>query len=291
MNKVKRNYKDSVFRRLFENKEALIELYNALSGRNYSTETDLEIITLENSIFGDMKNDLAFIIDGRFIILIEHQSTVSPNLPFREFIYLAKEYERLFFSADVYSKEKIRLPVPELYVFYNGTEDRPVEEELKLSDSFCCECDTIAIEAIVKVINVNYEKNAELLRGCELLADYSKFIYMIRKRERITKDLQKAMEESIETCIKEGILTEFLKKNGGEIMSILYDALTREECEAIRENDGYVRGLREGEASGEARGEAKEKSSIARKMLKMGMDIKLISEATGLTEEEISSLS
>ena len=63
----------------------------------------------------------------------------------------------------------------------------------------------------------------------------------------------------------------------------------------IRENDGYVRGLREGEASGEARGEArgeaKEKSSIARKMLKMGMDIKLISEATGLTEEEISSLS
>ena len=291
MNKVKRNYKDSVFRRLFENKEALIGLYNALSGRNYSTETDLEIITLENSIFGDMKNDLAFIIDGRFIILIEHQSTVSPNLPFREFIYLVKEYERLFFSADVYSKEKIRLPVPELYVFYNGTEDRPVEEELKLSDSFCCECDTIAIEAIVKVINVNYEKNAELLSGCELLADYSKFIYMIRKRERITRDLQKAMEESIETCIKEGILTEFLKKNGGEIMSILYDALTREECEAIRENDGYVRGLREGEASGEARGEAKEKSSIARKMLKMGMDIKLISEATGLTEEEISSLS
>ena len=287
MNKVKRNYKDSVFRRLFENKEALIELYNALSGRNYSTETDLEIITLENSIFGDMKNDLAFIIDGRFIILIEHQSTVSPNLPFREFIYLAKEYERLFFSADVYSKEKIRLLVPELYVFYNGTEDRPVEEELKLSDSFCCECDTIAIEAIVKVINVNYEKNAELLRGCELLADYSKFIYMIRKRERITRDLQKAMEESIETCIKEGILTEFLKKNGGEIMSILYDALTREECEAIRENDGYVRGLREGEASGEA----KEKSSIARNMLKMGMDIKLISEATGLTEEEILNLS
>lgn len=103
------------------------------------------------------------------------------------------------------------------------------------------------------------------------------------------------MEESIETCIKEGILTEFLKKNGGEIMSILYDTLTREECEVIRENDGYVRGLREGEASGEARGEArgeaKEKSSIARKMLKMGMDIKLISEATGLTEEEISSLS
>lgn len=290
MNKVKRNYKDSVFRRLFENKESLIELYNALSGRNYSKETELEIITLENSIFGDMKNDLAFIIDGRFIILIEHQSTVSPNLPFREFIYLAKEYERLFFSSDVYSKERIKLPVPELYVFYNGTEDRPVEEKIKLSDSFCCECDTIAIEVIVKVINVNYEKNAELLRRCELLAEYSRFIHMIREREHSTKDLQRAMEESIETCIQEGILKEFLKKNGGEIMSILYDALTREECEAIRENDGYVRGLREGEASGEARGEAKEKLSIARNMLKMGMDIKVISEATGLTEEEVSNL-
>ena len=95
-----------------------------MSGRNYSTETDLEIITLEISIFGDMKNDQAFIIDGRFIILIKHHSTVSSNMPFREFIYLAKEYERLFFSAYVYSKEKIKLPVPELYVFYSGTEDR-----------------------------------------------------------------------------------------------------------------------------------------------------------------------
>lgn len=33
-------------------------------------------------------------------------------------------------------------------------------------------------------------------------------------------------------------------------MSFLYQALTREECETIREEDGYVRGLAEGRQEG-----------------------------------------
>ncbi|MCI7302111.1 MAG: hypothetical protein MR704_10185, partial [Clostridia bacterium] len=39
---------------------------------------------------------------------------------------------------------------------------------------------------------------------------------------------------------------DFLKKNGGDVMSFLYDELSREECETIREQDGYQKGLSEG---------------------------------------------
>jgi hypothetical protein len=39
--KIKRNYKDSTFRKLFNDKERLIELYNALSGSNYSKDTEI----------------------------------------------------------------------------------------------------------------------------------------------------------------------------------------------------------------------------------------------------------
>ena len=45
--KAKRNYKDSIFRKLFNNKAAIIDLYNALSGSDYPPDTYVKIVTLE----------------------------------------------------------------------------------------------------------------------------------------------------------------------------------------------------------------------------------------------------
>ena len=301
MNKVRKNYKDGVFRKLFADKEKLIELYNALSGSDYSLDTELEIVTLDNSIFGDLKNDLAFVIDDKFIILVEHQSTVNPNMPLRMLIYIAQQYEKLCYSNEIYSRRRIAIPVPEFYVFYNGLAEVPIEEELKLSDAFKVKCDKIPLEVIVRLINVNYEKGAELLARCRTLNEYSRFIYLIREKAKGMK-LQQAVEETIDECMREGMLRDFLKKNGGEIMSILCHELTREECEAIRENDGYLRGLEEGEARGIAKGEARgrtqgvlegkaeEKKIIARNFKLAGIPIDIIAENTGLTAEEIELL-
>lgn len=50
-NAVQRNYKDTVFRLLFKDKEALLSLYNAVNGTNFSNVEDVEIATLENAIY------------------------------------------------------------------------------------------------------------------------------------------------------------------------------------------------------------------------------------------------
>ena len=278
----KRNYKDSVFCRLFSDEDKLRELYNALSGKEYTKETKVEIVTLENSIFGDLQNDVSFMIDGKFIVMVEHQSTVNPNMPLRMLGYISREYEKLLKKQNLYSRRLIKVPTPELYVFYNGLEDQPVMQELKLSDAFMGECDTISIEVVVKVININLDKGAELLKKCKTLQEYSRFIHMIRARWAECGDRETAITESVRICIEEGILTEFLKRNGGEIMSFVNIELTREECEAIREEDGYMRGLEEGEAA--------KQREIAVKMLSMNMDKKVIAEATGLSEQEIKGL-
>lgn len=55
---VYRNYKDRVFRLLFKNKVRLLELYNALSGSNYTDADSLIINTLENAVYKKMKNDV-----------------------------------------------------------------------------------------------------------------------------------------------------------------------------------------------------------------------------------------
>ena len=52
-----RQYKDTVFRMLFSDKEALLSLFNAVTGRNYTHAEDLKIVTLKNAIYMGMKND------------------------------------------------------------------------------------------------------------------------------------------------------------------------------------------------------------------------------------------
>ena len=86
-----RNYKDTIFRMIFSDRESLLSLYNAVNKRNYTNPDDLEIVTLENAIYMGMKNDLAFILDMN-LYLYEHQSTVNPNIPLRDLFYIAAEY-------------------------------------------------------------------------------------------------------------------------------------------------------------------------------------------------------
>ena len=166
----------------------------------------------------------------------------------------------------------------------------------------------------VRVINVNYEKGAALLEKCRLLSDYSQLVHIAKMNYQRTHDLDTAVSEAVTECMEKDILRSFLKENGGEIMSFLYDMLTKEEMEEIREHDGYVRGLKEGHASGVqegkklgieeghasgikeglARGTAEgaqaKQRDIATNMLAKGMDAALISELTGLAEEAIAEL-
>ena len=113
---------------------------------------------------------------------------------------------------------------------------------------------------------------------------------MIRVKYRECGELGTAIEESIRECQASGILAEFLKEHGGDVMSFLFEKLTREECEAIREADGYEQGFEQGEISGFEQGKLDEKRKIAVNLRRKGLDVKVISEATGLTEDEIKAL-
>ena len=286
MNRPKHQYKDNTFCTLFNDKERIIELYNALSDSNYDKDTPVEIVTLDDTFFGDRENDLSFIIDHRWIILTEQQSTLCPNIPLRMLVYIARQYEKLVFSREIYSKRLVKIPTLELYVFYNGTEDAPLMKDMKLSDAFMAECDTMALEVVVRFINVNYEKGAELLAKCKTMQGYSMLIHMVRVKYGECGDLGTAIEESIRECESRGILKDFLKEHGGDVMSFLFDKMSREECEAVREADGYEKGKAEGEKLGETRGI----QAVAVNMLEMDIDIPTIARATGLSEDEVRDL-
>ena len=133
--RVAKNHKDRLFRMIFREKKELLSLYNAVNGTSYTNAEDLEIVTLENAIYMNMKNDLAFIMDS-YLNLYEHQSTYSPNMPLRDLFYIAKELQGQIDHRDLYRNTLIKIPTPRFLVFYNGSEEQAEKKYLRLSECF-----------------------------------------------------------------------------------------------------------------------------------------------------------
>ena len=58
--KPRRDYKDTLFRLLFRDRNRLLSLYNAVNGTSCSSPEDLTVVTLENAVYMNMKNDVLF---------------------------------------------------------------------------------------------------------------------------------------------------------------------------------------------------------------------------------------
>ena len=67
-----REYKDRLFRFIFSYKENVLSLYNATNGTDYDDPDALTFVTLDDVIYMNMKNDLAFVLSPD-MNLYEHQ--------------------------------------------------------------------------------------------------------------------------------------------------------------------------------------------------------------------------
>ena len=198
----RRNHKDTLFRMIFSTKENLLSLYNAVNHSNYTDPAELEIVTLKNAVYMNVKNDQAFLLDMQ-LNLYEHQSTWNPNMPLRFLIYVAKEYQKLIRNHTLYASTLVELPTPHFVVFYNGEEEQEAESELRLSQSFKQKTDKPELELIVKVLNINLDKNQDVLEACQLLKEYMLLVDRIRRYTAEYDDINLAVEQAVTECIEE----------------------------------------------------------------------------------------
>lgn len=245
---VRRDYKDTVFRMVYRQKEKLLELYNALNGTGYDNPDELEVYTLENAIYMNIKNDVSILLDS-VLTLYEQQASVNPNMPLRDLMYVARQLEKYVRDKPVYSSKLIRLPVPKFVIFYNGTRRQPEKQILKLSDAYLKETAEPELELKVTMFNINPGYNRELMERCQTLREYS--AYVARVREHAKKlPLEAAVRCSVEECIKEGILTEFLQEQKSEVIAMsIFEYNEEIELKKIREAE-YELGLEEGMRQG-----------------------------------------
>ena len=254
--KVKRDHKDTLFRMIFSTRENLLSLYNAVNHSHYTDASELEIVTLKNAVYMNMKNDQAFLLDMQ-LNLYEHQSTWNPNMPLRFLMYVAKEYQMLVRNQTLYASALVKVPTPHFVVFYNGETEQEAETILRLSHSFQQKTDKPELELMVRVLNINLDKKQEVLEACQLLKEYMLLVNKIRRYTDEYKDINQAVEQAVTECIEENILADFLRKNRTEAIEVcIFEYDEKREKELIRKAEyaeGKKDGLKEGQKQGEER--------------------------------------
>ena len=292
-----RNYKDTVFRMLFSDRKNLLSLYNAVSGAHYDDPEKLEIVTLENAIYMGMKNDLAFIIDTD-LFLYEHQSTYNPNMPLRDLFYISSEYQKLVDKRSLYSSVLQKIPAPQFIVFYNCTEKKKDSWVNHLSEAFENLSGAPKLELEVLTININEGHNSELMEQCQTLREYAQYVACVRRYAK-EFELNEAVKLAVDECIRNNILSEFLRANKSEVIAMSIFEYDKEEEErklrkaeyeagvAAGMKDGMKAGIKAGVADGISKGKILAKKDAVSSLITLGLTVEQISSALKVDVETV----
>jgi predicted transposase YdaD len=293
---VNSGYKDSVFSFLFSDPDALRELYSAIEGVPLDPDIPITINTLSDVLYMERYNDISFIIGNKIVVLIEHQSTINPNMPLRLLLYIARVYEKILEErnkGNLYRGKLMKIPLPEFIVLYNGIKPYPDQVTLKLSEAFEAAGDLKGgkaavpeLELTVKVYNINTGHNEEIARRSGRLEGYSAFIGKIREN-RETMPIEEAMKAAIEYCLEHNILRTFLAEHSTEVRNMLLTEWNWDDAREVWQEEAWEDGWEKGREDGWEKGLEK----TARNALSEGLPIEIIKKITGLDTETIQRLS
>ena len=289
-----RKYKDSVFTDLFgsdrDGKKNFLELYNALSGSNYNlSEVKLERKIIEQTLYKTYNNDVSWEIDGKLIVLVEHQSTVNNNMPFRCLEYVTRIYETIVPPRTRYAEKVFKIPNPDFYVIYIGKEKRPLEEELCLSDAFFKK-DSSKLELVVKVKNCSDSNLLKISGTCDILKEYCQFLEIVESlyNKRFPK---RSFKKAIETAMEAGILKDYLDRKSREVINMLCAKYDYKMDIAVKQEEAYEDGMNAGLKQGIEQGRVQGLEQTAINLLKMHkLTNEQISQVTGLSVEKVLEL-
>ncbi len=250
MTAVNRKHKDRLFTFLFGkkgNKAWTLSLYNAVNNTHYTDPDIIEFTTMEDAVYMGMKNDISFIL-CHVMNVYEQQSTYNRNMPVRQLMYAAKLYDKYIQQKklNLYGKKLVRLPVPKLVAFYNGTEGEN-DQILKLSDAFIqagnpAQAD---IEAKVRMVNINYGKNESLLSSCRPLEEYAWLVWQIRENQR-TMGIEDAVDKAIQDMPENFEIQEFLIGHRAEVKDLCITEYNEAETMQMIREEGREEGREQG---------------------------------------------
>ena len=251
--------RDTVFCKYMSTEDHLLAVLNAIKGTHYNDSSCIKINTLSGSFYSNIKNDISFMLDTLIMMLIEHQTTINPNMPIRMLEYVAELLRRYMEpeKRKIYGSELIKLPAPEFYVFYDGNDTSFEQQTLRLSDAFRAPSDKL--ELIVNIYNLADGMNESLKEQCKPLKEYSIFSNHYKQLRKQRLPIDEAVSATIKYCINNNVMKDYLQHNESEVIDMFgFEWNEKEERQALIE-------------ASEARGETREKINSARTLLTKGV--------------------
>ncbi len=266
---INKEHKDRLFSFLFgneSNREWTLSLYNGVNGTSYENPEDIQFTTIENAVYMGMKNDVSFVL---FYVMniYEQQSTYNPNMPVRQLMYAGKLYDKYIQMnhLNVYGKRIVRLPLPRLVTFYNGTEGEE-DKTLRLSDAFEPDGEAVEpdIEVKVRMININYGHNTELMKACRPLAEYAWLVDQIRENRKTGLEIGEAVDKAIDDMPMDYAIRMFLIGNRAEVKGMCITEYNEAETMKMFREEGREEGRQEGRQEGRKVGKEEGEEKLGR---------------------------
>ena len=303
-----RKHKDSLFVDYFSKdrdwKQHFLSLYNALHGTNLQVETTkLERVNLEQVLYMDYYNDIAVMVNDQFILMIEHQATINPNMPLRLLEYVTRIYGNKVDSKTKFSNQLIPLAKPEFIVFYTGNQDLPPESYLYPSDAFPKDPSEnqltdseLTLELVVKVCKIKGEEPSQIVQNCPDLEQYVQFLKLIDKAK--SDGQAQPLTRAIREAVRHNILKDYLERKGGETLSILTAEYDFDTAMAVKQEEAYAEGISIGLATGREegisigleRGAYQNKLETAQLMIGLGIPLEQVQLCTNLPLDVVQGL-
>lgn len=279
---IKRQIKDSVFTDLFGTPAYLLQLYQELHPEDTTaTVDDLTTVTLQNVLVDAQYNDLGFTVGDRLVILVEAQSTWTPNIAIRAFLYLAKTLDGWLreHECNLYASSRVAFPMPELYVVYTG-DALEVPAAVSIADDFFPGA-ACAVDLRVQVLR----------GGSGILGEYVEFTKIANEQVREHGRTNEAVQQTIRICLERNVLAAYLESRQQEVHDIMITLYDEQEV-----FDRYVKsygaeklkeGRQEGRKEGRQEGALKARlESIRSLMQSLGMTASAAMDALGITGDE-----
>ena len=303
------NPHDKLFKDLLDDTEELKAFVKQFIGINIQEE---HIEKCNNSYITNQyemyQADMVYKITGKYVyILIEHQSTVDANMPYRMLNYYGEVLKESM-KTNTINEYPLIIPI----VLYTGSKSWRVETEYsKKINSY---------KTIEKYINMKYElvdinkyTEEELLKKDTVLS-YAMLIEKNRGKESLIKVLEKIsnrcdtnknrekmqkiinyilypiLEQDTEKIIEKFKIKEEMTMKTAQdyIREEIRELKRKAQEEGLRE--GRQKGIEEGRKEGRKEGKKEGVSSIIINMIKNNVKVEEIKKYTGIEEKEIENI-
>ena len=275
----KRDIKDSVFTFLFSDIEYTKQLYLSLHPEDTDIrDEDFRLVTLENILAIGQYNDLGFQVRDKLILLVEAQSTFSPNIPLRMLMYLAKTYNEYIeeHQLSLYREKKVSIPRPELYVIYTGEKEAP--DILRLSDMYE---GSGSADLTVRVLRDG--------QPGDILSQYVDFCQVANEQVSLYGRTDEALMSTIQLCLDQGILVPFLDSRKKEVVDIMTRLFSQEKAWEMELAANARENREAGRVEGRVEGRMEAQADMLRRLLQK-FSILEVSQIMGIPQSEIERL-